>query len=298
MVLEDVSLEEGDTLRQSDFQDHFGHGTTGKGIEIRYDDKRQKYLWLFAKEGGRYEDDVGRDRFTYVGEDPQGPGVEEPGKEDQELNRGNAALREAIDNPLPIFLFFQPVDAEKWEFRGLVEVISFEYKPQGGRYVYEFTLEPDETSMVAHDETEFTSDVEFDDSERVPDLSPPSRTESTLSRIVRNSPLVRELKRTYDYKCQVCGEQRQREENGYAEGHHLRPLGSPHHGPDEKGNILVLCPNHHADFDYGMICIDPETYEITHAYDEEADGRELAVLPAHDLDTRHLKYHNQGLTKF
>jgi hypothetical protein len=51
MLLEDVSLEEGDTLRQSDFQDHFGHGATGKGIEIRYDDKRQKYLWLFAKEG-------------------------------------------------------------------------------------------------------------------------------------------------------------------------------------------------------------------------------------------------------
>jgi len=298
MLLEDVFLKEGDTLRQSDFQEHFGHGATGKGIEIRYDDKGQKYLWLFAKEGGRYEDDIGTDRFTYVGEDPQGPGVEDPGRENQELKRGNAALRDAIDNPLPIFLFFQPAGAEEWEFRGLVEVVSFEYKPQGERYVYEFTLEPDETSMVGKDDTEFDSDVELDDSERVPDISHPARTESILSRIVRNSSLVQELKQTYDYECQVCGEKRQREDSGYAEGHHLRPLGSPHHGPDEESNILVLCPNHHADFDYGMISVDPETYEITHSYDKEVDGRELIVLPAHDLDTRHLKYHNQGLTRF
>jgi len=297
MLLEDVSIEEGDSLRQSDFQGYFGHGATGKGIEIRYDDKDQKYLWLFAKEGGRYVDDIGTDRFTYVGEDPQGPGVDNPGQEDQELKRGNAALREAIDNPLPIFLFFQPDDTDTWEFRGLVEVVSFEYKPQGERYVYEFTLERNETSLVGEG-TGFTSDVSLDESERVPDVSPPPRTESTLSRVVRNSPLVQQLKRTYDYECQVCGEKRQKEDRGYAEGHHLRPLGSPHHGPDEQGNILVLCPNHYADFDYGMMSVDPETYEITHSYDSEVDGRELALHPDHELDSRYLEYHNQGLTRF
>jgi len=42
----------------------------------------------------------------------------------------------------------------------------------------------------------------------------------------------------------------------YAEVHHLKPLGQD--GPDTDANMLVLCPNHHVLFDYGVIAINPE----------------------------------------
>lgn len=297
MLLEEIALKEGQTLRQSEFAQYFGHGATGKGIEIRYDDKGQKYLWLFAKEGGRYDDDIGTDRFSYVGEDPQGPGVDDPGNEDQELNRGNEALQEAIDTPLPIFLFFQPLDSKKWEFRGIVEVVSYEYEPQNERYVYTFTLKPIDRPGEREEGGERGGTIALDEEEMVPDAAPP-RSKSTRCRIIRNTNVVRELKQAYGCECQACGEKRRRSDAEYAEGHHLRPLGAPHHGPDAAGNVLILCPNHHADFDYGMVHINPDSYELTHAYDEEVNGKELTIDPGHELDARHIRYYNRGIANF
>lgn len=91
-----------------------------------------------------------------------------------------------------------------------------------------------------------------DSEELAEDYPQPERTETTTSRIIRNTDIIKNLKEMYDHKCQVCGTSRQKSGgNGYAEGHHLQPLGDPHDGPDVRENILVLCPNHHADFDYG-----------------------------------------------
>lgn len=122
----------------------------------------------------------------------------------------------------------------------------------------------------------------------------PNRIETTRSRIVRNTDLAHDVKSMYDYTCQVCGDQR-RGPSGrpYAEAHHLRPLGKPHDGPDIPGNILVLCPNHHADFDYGRLTVAPKTHRISHEYDAEVDGTELTVETAHDIEQIHLRYHNE-----
>ncbi|MCX5892441.1 MAG: HNH endonuclease, partial [Deltaproteobacteria bacterium] len=38
--------------------------------------------------------------------------------------------------------------------------------------------------------------------------------------------------------------------------HHIKPLGSPHDGPDVRENILCVCPNHHVMLDYGVIELD------------------------------------------
>ncbi|WP_128478353.1 HNH endonuclease [Halorussus pelagicus] len=268
-------------------------GATGKGIEIRYDDKGQKYLWLFAKEKGRYDDDIGTEEFRFTGEDPQGHGVGNPGEESQELNRGNKALRDAIDTPVPIFLFYRSIDADQWEYRGMVDVVSFEYKPRDGRYIYEFLLKPVE------EQTETHSNFDVDDSEQPTDFRQSSRTQTTVSRIIRNTQIVKELKNRYEHTCQVCGDQRRGNDGEpYAEGHHIRPLGQPHNGKDEKSNILILCPNHHADFDYGRIKIDPETYQTHHKDESEVDGNKLTMEEGHEIESQYLRYQNQGLAQF
>ncbi|ACV11896.1 HNH endonuclease [Halorhabdus utahensis DSM 12940] len=138
----------------------------------------------------------------------------------------------------------------------------------------------------------------IDSEEFVDDVITPDSVETTISRTVRNTTLVKELKGAYDYECQVCDSPRyQGPDKRYAEGHHIKPLGEPHNGPDTPSNILVLCPNHHADFDYGLIEIDPGTYEIHHEYDDTVHGSTLTVDGEHDLDPEKLSYHSQRISE-
>ena len=60
------------------------------------------------------------------------------------------------------------------------------------------------------------------------------------------------------------------EDRGYAEVHHIRPLGSGHDGPDHPGNMLVLCPNHHAAFDLMTMALNPDSLEVY--YRDRYDG--------------------------
>jgi hypothetical protein len=157
-------------------------------------------------------------------------------------------------------------------------------------------VEIDHGSVGAGEEQKYTSRV--DQEEQTPDLRRPKRTTSEVSRIVRNTSLVKQLKKEYEYRCQVCGKQRQRgPDDPYAEGHHLHPLGDDPPGPDSEENIIILCPNHHADFDYGMIQVDPDTLHVSSAY-EDLNGVSLHLSPGHDLSREFLEYHNENHAMF
>jgi hypothetical protein len=72
-------------------------------------------------------------------------------------------------------------------------------------------------------------------------------------------------------------------ETFYIEAHHMRPLGK-HDGPDNRRNMLVLCPNHHAMFDLGLPrFISPSVIEI---------GRERIELTCkHAIAQRNIDYY-------
>jgi len=83
--------------------------------------------------------------------------------------------------------------------------------------------------------------------------APPDRIETHVQRIVRDTNAAKSLKALYDYKCQVCGLRIEPASGSfYIEVHHVRPLGGGHKGLDTHLNMLVLCPNHHAMFDFGI----------------------------------------------
>ncbi|MFP8888536.1 HNH endonuclease [Natrialbaceae archaeon A-CW2] len=141
---------------------------------------------------------------------------------------------------------------------------------------------------ILEEATEDALDIE----EAGVDVVEPGHSRTTTTRIVRNSEPATDLKEAYEFRCQVCGQVRHRDGgNLYAESHHLRPLSPPHDGPDVPENVLILCPNHHADFDYGVIAVDPETLEIHHSYDESVDGEPLTVIESHSIEKSHLEYH-------
>lgn len=68
------------------------------------------------------------------------------------------------------------------------------------------------------------------------------------------------------------------------------PLGETHHGPDIPENVVVVCPNHHDDFENGMLTIDPQTLEIQ--YEDEVSGERLRTNGNHDVGAQYLAYHN------
>lgn len=125
-----------------------------------------------------------------------------------------------------------------------------------------------------------------------PDYNSPPRIETLVSRIIRDTKLSREVKSENSWKCQICDMSiKLNNGNYYSEGHHLQPLGGEYQGPDIKGNIIIVCPTHHTELDYGVIAINPVTSMIEHIdKDNPYHGKKLAYKRV-DLYDEFVKYH-------
>lgn len=124
------------------------------------------------------------------------------------------------------------------------------------------------------------------------------RYQTLVDRKNRDRDAVSALKRAYSDKCQLCGVRLANGDGtGYSEVHHVMPLGSPHDGPDVVENMIVLCPNHHSDFDNGVLSVDEETGTVHHPYDPEISGEEIFTVDDHELATEYLVYHNENVSQ-
>lgn len=110
----------------------------------------------------------------------------------------------------------------------------------------------------------------------------PKRVELKSYRVLRDTELARQLKLLYRDRCQICNIALELAPGRtYSEAHHIIPLGK-HKGPDTPGNIIVLCPNHHALCDYGAIRL---------------DMKKLRVMSGHAISPESVDYHNERLLK-
>ncbi len=127
------------------------------------------------------------------------------------------------------------------------------------------------------------------------EMTSPLRKDLFTQRIVRDGNVVKQLKEQYRYECQICGETIELP-NGkrYAETHHLRPVGAPHNGKDGKSNILVVCPQHHAMLDLGVIALNPKSLIVEHW--KSGKGTKLKSLK-HKLREDSLSYHYTQIYK-
>lgn len=138
-----------------------------------------------------------------------------------------------------------------------------------GRYACSFVRDvPDE--LLAEWESQGLETIEFSE--------PPGRVETSVSRIIRDTAMIRSLKKLHDHTCQLC---KLRLElaggNGYSEGHHLQPLGDGHDGLDVAGNTIIVCPNCH------VLC------------DKKSVRIDVALMRTHEdhvLNDDYVKYHN------
>ena len=79
----------------------------------------------------------------------------------------------------------------------------------------------------------------------------------------------------------------------YSEAAHIKALGKPHNGPDKKSNMLVLCPNHHLQFDRGVLRLHRvgEHYRIkSKSAGDTLNGK--LIKAKHRINESYVKYHH------
>ena len=103
------------------------------------------------------------------------------------------------------------------------------------------------------------------------------------------------LKQRYNNACMFCGTQLQvAKDRFYSEAAHIRGLGKPDNGPDNRSNMLVLCPNHHIQFDWGVLRLHKvsDHYQIkSKAVADPLDGKKITLI--HSIDDDCVKSHHE-----
>lgn len=130
-------------------------------------------------------------------------------------------------------------------------------------------------------------------------LDQQSTDEAVERRIVERQEQKRDrnkaakLKTLYENRCLFCGIQVQVDAGRYySEAAHIRALGEPHNGPDSTENLIVLCPNHHIQFDRGVLRIRKvgSTYRVSSKFGEDVlHDRPVELL--HPVGENFIRYH-------
>lgn len=123
---------------------------------------------------------------------------------------------------------------------------------------------------------------------------PPQRVKAQVTRIIRDTTKSFQLKVKYNFACQICGYQLKVNSIYYSEVHHIWPLGEG--GLDNFDNMIVLCPNHHAEFDLCAIAIDPKDGMTIIDSNHNVRGK-ATFLRVHKLSASNLKYHYKKITQ-
>lgn len=228
---------------------------------------------------GGYVDDLDEgDVIIYTGQGGRDPNT---GRQvaDQELSRGNRQLAENYNagNPIRVIrkIEFGPKKSGYfYEYGGLYRIDCFWYEQgKDGFRIYRFRLvkvTPSELILAPEESGE------------------PERSTVYTARVIRNSKLANHVKEMYSHRCQISGVVLETPVGRYSEGCHIKPLGSPHCGPDAVNNLLCLSPNIHVLFDKGAIAI---------ADDFQLIGIEgqLEVNIGHDLNLEYIRYHREHI---
>lgn len=121
-----------------------------------------------------------------------------------------------------------------------------------------------------------------------------ARRQSQVQRQIRDQRKAAALKTHYGNMCMICGVKLQvGEQRFYSEAAHMRPLGKPHDGPDKTSNMLILCPNHHLQFDRGILRLRKGKagyLVVSSVAGDLLHGRKM--LQKHDLDDELVRWHH------
>ena len=168
---------------------------------------------------------------------------------------------------------------------------------------YESNIDLEDEYDMTEEDTEWTTvcntyfeenDVSMDDVVLYDSMSQNNQKSKDieLSRLVRSTYLAENLKLAYNNCCQLCGTRLMKTRfEAYSEAHHIRPYNKTHKGDDTIGNMVVLCPNCHSQFDNLYYAIHPAT-KLVHCLDEDDRFHltKMEFIGAHELEEKYLTY--------
>ena len=216
-------------------------------------------------------------------------GQGKPKDGDQVWNRDNLGLRIAFEEGRPIMVF-QTIKGRppRYYYHGKWYVTNYhiEVIEATGQRIFRFTISKNIQKGVTLEQQ-----TESCDNDGAVDIDQPAaRVMATTYRIIRDTEKSKKLKESYNSICQVCKNALYVRGQPYAEAHHLKPLGGEHKGADSESNMLVLCPNHHAQFDMMEIAIDPADGKTVVDSKGQILG-ELLFRTEHRLRSEFIQYH-------
>ena len=236
--------------------------------------------------GGYVDDyDLGNE-IIYTGEGGREEGSKKHTKNQSWDVTGNKALIVSEMHGLPVRVTrgykhrsaYSPTVG--YQYGGLYTITDhFEEKGKDGFVICRFRLEKVNPLNIQASQVKMTLSTGSEESKRVP---------TTTLRIVRDTKLSIEIKALYNYRCQVCGIIISVRGVKYAEAAHIKPLGKPHNGNDQPGNIICLCPNHHVMLDKGV-------FSIENDFTLNGIEGKLIIDKVHELDIVNLEYHKEHI---
>lgn len=237
---------------------------------------------------GGYADDI--DDWDYIFYTGQGGRDPSSGKQikDQEFTLGNKGLQlnKEYNHSVRVIRGYQVEEGpdEGYRYDGLYYVTGYErVKGKEGFLVCRFHLQKEKKGLPSEGIEHPTS--------------PSERIEYRGNRLKRNVKYSEQIKKMYNFTCQVCKVFLKTPNEGYgiAEAAHIQAMGKPHEGPDTKSNMICLCPNHHAQFDRFSFYIEPETLEIIGL--DEFKGKSIKINSKHKVKSEYFEYQKQQYLK-
>jgi putative restriction endonuclease len=110
-------------------------------------------------------------------------------------------------------------------------------------------------------------------------------------KIKRDRNLALRVKALNEHECQFCGKRLLTVRGHYSEAAHIRPLGSPHEGPDVLSNMLCLCSDHHVLFDTGTVVVNASKKVFDRM--GRAEMGDLRIVFGHSPDDEFFAYHRE-----
>jgi len=121
---------------------------------------------------------------------------------------------------------------------------------------------------------------------------PPDKIQYITTRFIRDTNASQKLKALYKNHCQICNYRLEiSSTTHYSEVHHIWPLHDG--GDDDFGNMIVLCPTHHAEFDYGIICLDITGTSILDKFSNKI--ADLFIKQNHNISHKNIKHNLKRL---
>ena len=119
------------------------------------------------------------------------------------------------------------------------------------------------------------------------DKTMPDKIKYDTIRYIRDTHKSKILKKKYQNICQVCSYSiKINSAHSYSEVHHVKPLHEGGH--DDHDNMLVLCPTHHAEFDYRVIGLSKDGQSII---DKNGNKKyDVYMIPNHNINKKIIEY--------